>query len=204
VAAGAGAVTEPQYLDLRLAEYLDQVAAATAAPGAGAVAATTVALAAGLAAMAAGLSRRQLPEAGEVAARMKGLQEQVKPLAQADAAAYGGVLSAQSMPRDDPERSVAVHGALSRAADVPLEIAEAGMAVLDVAADVARRGNPNLRGDALTACLLAQAGVQAAAALVELNLSDDRDPRRARAAELAGVARAASLPPVAASAVAGT
>jgi methenyltetrahydrofolate cyclohydrolase len=191
-------VAESGYLDLSLAEYLDQVAAATAAPGAGAVAATTVALAAGLAAMAAGLSRRQLAEAEELAGRMRGLQEQVKPLAQADADAYTGVLSAQSLPRDDPERSVAVQGALSRAADVPLEIAEVGVAVLDAAADVARRGNPNLRGDALTACLLAQAGVRAAAALVQLNLSDDRDPRRERAAKLADAARAASLPPIAA------
>jgi methenyltetrahydrofolate cyclohydrolase len=190
-------VADPDYLDLPLAEYLDQVAAATPAPGAGAAAATTVALAAGLAAMAAGLSRRQLPEAEELAGRMRELQEAVKPLAQADAAAYGAVLSAQASDAPGPERSAAVRQALSRAADVPLEIATLGSAVLDAAADVARRGNPNLRGDALTACLLAQAGVRAATALVELNLADDSDPRRVRAAALDAAARQASLPPVA-------
>jgi methenyltetrahydrofolate cyclohydrolase len=189
-------VAEPEYLELSVSDYLDQVAAATAAPGAGPVSATVVALAAGLAAMAAGLSRRQLPEADELADRMRGLQQDAKPLAQRDAVAYAAVMAARRRPAEDPERSAALQEALSRAADVPLEIAAVGVAVLDVAADVVRRGNPNLRGDALTACLLAQAAVTAAAALVELNLPDPADPRRARAEELAGLARDATLPPV--------
>ena len=199
VPAAPAAPAAPDYLGLTVADYLDQVGAATAAPGAGAVSATAVALAAGLAAMAAGLSRRQLPEAEELAARMRGLQDRAKPLAQRDAAAYGEVLAAHRRQPGDPQRPTAVREALSRAADVPLEIAAVGVAVLDVAADVGRRGNPNLRGDALTACLLAQAAVRAAAALVELNLDDDADPRRVRAAELVGVARSATLPPVTAS-----
>jgi formiminotetrahydrofolate cyclodeaminase len=189
-------VADPDYLDLSLDDYLDRVAAATPAPGAGAVSATVVALAAGLAAMAAGLSGRQLSEADELAHRMRALQERVKPLAQRDADAYADVLAAQRLPRDDPGRSAAVREALSLAADVPLEIATTGVAVLDVAADVVRRGNPNLRGDALTACLLAQAGVQAATALVELNVPDGEDSRRVRASELADAARHASVPPV--------
>ena len=44
---------------------------------------------------------------------------------------------------------------------------------------MAREGNPNLRGDAVAAALLAEAGVRAAAVLVEINtrageISDDR------------------------------
>ncbi len=189
-------MADAEYLDLSLEEFLEQVAAATPAPGAGVVSATVVALAAGLAAMAAGLSRRQLTDAEELAARMRRLQERVTPLAQRDAAAYGAVLAALRSGTPGPERSAAVGEALSQAADVPLEMATIGMAVLDVAADVAQRGNPNLRGDALTACLLAQSAVQAAAALVELNLPDDGDPRRARAAALATAARDTALPPV--------
>jgi formiminotetrahydrofolate cyclodeaminase len=186
-------VADPAYLDLPLTEYLDQVAAPTPAPGAGAVAATVVALAAGLAAMAAGLSRRQLPDAEQLANRMLQLQERAKPLAGRDAEVYADVLAAQRRPSEDPERAAAVREALSQAADVPLEIATIGVAVLDVAAEVSRRGNPNLRGDAMTACLLAQAAVRAAAVLVELNLPDDSDPRRARATALAGAARSVTL-----------
>ena len=187
-------MAEPGYLDLSVRDYLGQVAAATPAPGAGAVSATTVALAAGLAAMAAGLSHRQLPDAGQLADRMRDLQQQAAPLAQRDAAAYGEVLAALRRPADDPDRPAALHEALARAADVPLEIAALGATVLDVAADVAERGNPNLRGDALTSCLLAQAAVRAATALVVLNVADDRDPRRVRAAELDGAARQAPVP----------
>jgi methenyltetrahydrofolate cyclohydrolase len=189
------------YLDLRVTDYLDQVAAATPAPGAGAVAATVVALAAGLAAMAAGLSHRQLPDAAQLADRMRTLQERAKPLAHRDAAAYAEVLEASRRRRQDPTHATSAEEALARAADVPLEIAGIGVTVLDVAADVARRGNPNLRGDALTACLMAQAAVAAATALVELNLPDATDPRRLRAATLADAARNAALPPVTATPV---
>jgi formiminotetrahydrofolate cyclodeaminase len=138
--------------------------------------------------MSAGLSVRQLPEAEQLAAHARELQRQVKPLGTRDAEAYSEVLIAQALPRDDPGRPRAIREALSGAADVPLEIATVGAAVLELAAVVAERGNPNLRGDALTACLLAQAAVRAAATLVELNLSDSEDPRRVRAAELAAAA----------------
>ena len=138
--------------------------------------------------MAAGLSRRHLPEADRLADRAVQLQQRAAPLGQRDAAAYAEVLRARGLAQDDPGRADAVREALSRAADVPLEIAEIGLAVLDLAAEVAREGNPNLRGDALTGCLLAQAGVRAAAILVELNLDDPDDPRRLRAVELSEAA----------------
>jgi formiminotetrahydrofolate cyclodeaminase len=193
---GAGPVAEPDYLDLPLTAFLDRVAAPTAAPGAGAAAATAVALGAGLVAMSAGLSLRHLPEADRLAAQAQELQGRVKPLGQRDAAAYGEVLRARGRSQDDPERAGAVREALFRAADVPLEIAELGVAVLELASDVVRRGNPNLTGDAVTGCLMAQAGVRSAALLVALNLGDSGDPRRARVDDLVRAAQdvAGSLP----------
>lgn len=177
-------MADPDYLDLTVDDFLARVAEATPAPGAGAVAATVVALAAGLAAMAAGLSKKQFPKAEAMVDEALRLQDQVKPLAQQDAEAYGPVLTAMSLPAEDPARPEAVRAALSGAADVPLEIATVGARVLDMAAELARKGNPNLRGDAVTACQLALAGVRSAVVLVELNLADDGDPRRVRAAEL--------------------
>ncbi len=102
------------------------------------------------------------------------------PLAQADAAAYGRVLDAYRTPHDDEEeRRRRIREALSEAADVPLSIAEVGAEVAGNAARLAEEGNPNLRGDAVTATVLAGAGVRAAATLVEINVSaggadDDR------------------------------
>jgi len=74
--------------------------------------------------------------------------------------------------------------ALSAAADPPLAVAEAGVAVGALALRLVTEGNPNLRGDALTAGLLAAAGCRAAATLVAANLADG-DPRLERARRLA-------------------
>jgi methenyltetrahydrofolate cyclohydrolase len=189
-----GSSADPDYLEVTVAEFLDRVAAPSAAPGAGAAAAMAVSLGAALTAMAAGLSGRHLPDADGLVARARRLQEQAKPLGQRDAAAYGEVLKERGRPPEDPERADRVREALSRAADIPLEIAEIGVAVMELASDVVQRGNPNLKGDALTGCLLAQSGVRAAVVLVELDLDAPDDPRLLRAAQLSGAAEHAPIP----------
>jgi len=186
------------YLGQPLADFLDSVASGEPAPGGGAVAAVAVALAAGLSGMSARLSADHLVDATALAERADHLRQRVAPLAQEDATAYGHVLSAYRAPDDggDPKvRRERIRTALSGAADVPLAVAEAGAEVVEVAARLAREGNPNLRGDAVAAALLAEAGVRAAAVLVEINttageISDDRVERVGqcvtRAVEAAG------------------
>jgi methenyltetrahydrofolate cyclohydrolase len=187
-------VTGPGYLDMRVGEFLDELAAAGPAPGGGSAAALAVALAAALCAMTAELSARQLAQAPQLAAQARGLLRRAAPLAQADADAYAGVLAALRAPGqpDGRQREEQVSAALARASDVPLEVAELGDSVAVLAADVADRGNPAVRGDALTAAQLAAAGARSAAALVQINLAQmPEDPRPARAAQLA--AHAADL-----------
>ena len=174
--------TAPDYLDLPLGEFLDRVASDSPAPGGGSVAAVAVALAAGLAGMAARLSSAQLADAPGLVGRADAARLRVAPLARADAESYGRVLEAYREP--DPEaRTARVRDALSRAADVPLAVAEAGNEVVGIASRLAEEGNPNLKGDALASVLLAGAGVRAAANLVQINLStanvDDDRPKRA-------------------------
>jgi methenyltetrahydrofolate cyclohydrolase len=170
--------TTPDYLDLSLREFLDLVASGRPAPGAGSVAAVAVALAAGLSGMAARLSADQLADASGLADRADASRRRVAPLARADAEAYGRVLDAYR--ESDPEtRKERLRDTLSGAADVPLAVAEIGNEVAGIAARLVEEGNPNLEGDAMTAVLLADAGVRAAAALAEINLSsanveDDR------------------------------
>jgi methenyltetrahydrofolate cyclohydrolase len=170
--------TAADYLDLSLGDFLDRVASDRPAPGGGSVAAIAVALAAGLAGMAARLSTGQLADASELAARADASRRRVAPLARADAESYGRVLDAYR--ETDPEtRTLRVRDALSGAANVPLAVAVAGSEVASIAARLVEEGNPNLEGDAMAAVLLADAGVSAAAALVEINLStanvdDDR------------------------------
>ena len=185
------------YLEEPLAGFLDRVASDEPAPGGGAVAAVAVSLAAGLCGMSARLSAGHLDDADGLAERADRLRRRAAPLAQEDAEAYGHVLAAYRLPEDgDPEaRSERIRTALAGAAEVPLKIAEAGAEVAEVAARLAREGNPNLRGDALAAALLAEAGTRSAAALVRINtaaggVSGDRPEH---AAELASKASEAAL-----------
>ena len=179
----------PDYLEMPVRRFLDLLAAGESAPGGGSAAAVSVALAAGLSSMAARLSTQQLADAAELAARAEGLRERVAPLARADAVAYGRVLAAQRSLEAD-ER---VWAALSEAADVPLAVAEAGVEVAGIAARLASEGNPNLKGDARCAVLLADAGVRAAATLVEINLSGEptEDGRLGRTREFVEAAASA-------------
>jgi len=177
------------YLDMRVGEFLDALAAARPDPGGGSAAALAVALAAALCAMTAELSARHLARAPQLAADSRELLRRAAPLAQADADAYGGVLAARRAPGPPAgrPREERVSAALARASDVPLEVAELGDKAAALAAQIAAQGNPGVRGDALTAARLAAAAAQAAAALVRINLAGaPDDPRAARGTRLAG------------------
>jgi methenyltetrahydrofolate cyclohydrolase len=178
-------ITTSEYLDLPLGEFLDLVASGNPAPGGGSVAAVAVALAAGLSGMAARLSAGQLADADPLAERADAARRRVAPLARIDAESYGRVLDAYREP-DSETRRERVSNALSGATDVPLAIAEVGTEVAGIAARLVEEGNTNLVGDAITAVLLAEAGVRAAVTLVEINLSSANldDDRLGRANEL--------------------
>jgi formiminotetrahydrofolate cyclodeaminase len=175
--------TTSEYLDLPLREFLDLVASGNPAPGGGSVAAVAVALAAGLSGMAARLSAGQLADG--LAERADAARRRVAPLARIDAESYGRVLDAYREP-DSETRRERVSDALSGATDVPLAVAEVGNEVAGIAARLVEEGNTNLVGDAITAVLLAEAGVRAAVTLAEINLSSANldDDRLARANEL--------------------
>ena len=183
------------YLAQPLGRFLDLLASRQPAPAGGSAAAVAVALAAALTGMAARFSGDGLAEAPEFAARADSLREEASRLAQADAAAYGRVLDARGTSGDPGLRRRRIEEALSEAADVPLAVAGIGAEVAGLAARLAQEGNPNLRGDAMCAVLLAEAGTRAAVELAEINLSEGgfEDERVERAGELARSAAAHAL-----------
>jgi len=159
----------PDHAEVPLGHFLDIVASREPAPSGGASAAVAVALAAAFSGMAARFSTGHLDDAKRIAATADKLRGWVVLLARADAVAYGRVLDAYRTPREDGEgRRRKIREALSEAADLPLSIAEIGVEVTGVSARLAEEGNPNLRGDAVTAAALAVAGVHSAVTLVEL------------------------------------
>jgi len=183
----SGSADEPAYLKITLGSFLDLVSKAEPAPGGGSAAALVVGLAAGLCVMAARLSTTQLPDASDLAIGAERLRDRAAELCQADADAYGRLVSAIREPREpEPQdRRRRIAAALLEATDVPLEVVEAGAAVAGLAARIAELGNPRLLGDAVTAALLAESGARAAGALVLINLEGvEDDDRRNRVARL--------------------
>jgi methenyltetrahydrofolate cyclohydrolase len=175
-----------------VADFCETVAARTSAPGGGSVAAIVTAFAASLTAQAARFATEQWEDAAGAVAQAEALRARVLPLADEDARAYESFLLARRMSEEfDPHvRDAAIGEALSRAADVPLAIAEAALDVASLAAELVEHGNPNLRGDAATAALLAEAAVRATANLVAVNLATRAgDERLERAREVVEMSR---------------
>jgi formiminotetrahydrofolate cyclodeaminase len=177
---------EASYLQLPLADLLDEIASPDPAPGSGFSAAVAVGLGAALASMCARLSGGEWSDAEGVAAQAESLRARVTPLADLNVQAYLDAVAALRDPGDTgySTRDEVIARALDRAAEIPLEIARAGADVAELAAAVAESGEPSLRADAAVAASLAVAGTRGAAALVEVNLgttSEDERVVRARA-----------------------
>jgi formiminotetrahydrofolate cyclodeaminase len=180
-----------EMVEKSLTTFLEEVAARTSAPGGGAVSAVAVGMAAALVAMAARFSDKQLQEAHDLAEKADVVRAEVLPLARADAEAYAALMAAYRLPKDDPGRSEAITAAAEAAADVPLEISAFAAETALLAARLAEDGNPNLRGDAVAAALLAAAAARTAANLVRINL-DETAEQYTKAAEHAAGAEAAA------------
>lgn len=175
------------YLDQTLAGFLDQAAARQPAPGGGSAAALAVALSAGLVAMAARFSVKQVAGAAELAVRADQLRHRAAALVDEDARAYQAVLDTR---RNSGAGSSAAREAAKHATEVPLEICELAGETATLAVRLATDGNPNLRGDAITAALLAEAAACSAAGLVRINTDDAG--LSARAAQAVSQARSVS------------
>jgi formiminotetrahydrofolate cyclodeaminase len=183
-----------ELLDLPLREFLDRLAAEEPSPAGGSAAALGVAMGAALIAKVAKASTRW-PEAGAVVAQAERLRRRTAPLAQSDADVYEEALAALHLPEQlEPEvRDMAIGQVLARAAEIPLVIAEAGADVACLAAEVAERGAPERRGDAIAAALIGEAAARAAANLVAINLTvTPEDERVLRARAVTDLASAAA------------
>jgi methenyltetrahydrofolate cyclohydrolase len=183
-----------ELLDLPLREFLDRLAAEEPSPAGGSAAALAVAMGAALIVKVAKAST-SWPEARAVVAQAERLRRRTAPLAQSDADVYEEALAALHLPEQlEPEvRDMALAQVLARAAEIPLVIAEAGADVACLAAEVADRGAPERRGDAIAAALIGEAAARAAANLVAINLTvTPNDERVLRARAVTDLASAAA------------
>ncbi len=165
--------TMTPYLDHPLRRFIELIAAREPTPGGGSVTAVTASFAASLVAMAARYSAQDVRSGKQLAADADRLASRAAGLADADAVAYGRVLATSRATRGlAPDRRREQLGpALEAAAAVPLEVAEVGAETARLAARLVVEGNPNVRGDAATAVILAEAAARSAAQLVRINVA---------------------------------
>ena len=185
-----------EFLDLRLRDLLERVAAPEPAPGGGSVLALVAALAAGILAMAARATGEYWEDAGGVAAQAEMLRARAAPLAQVDAEIYERALAARDhhAELDEERRDWEIGRAFAAAAEPPLQIARVAADIAELAQEVASRADQRLRPDALAAAALASAVARACAELVAVNLTaTDDDPRVREAHSHADAAERAAV-----------
>ena len=170
-----------ELLDSSVGDFID-VLAQEEAPGGGSAAAVTVAMAAGLVVMVARASKDYWPDAGGAIGQAETFLARVAPLAQADAEVYRDAVTILRRREEVSERyrDQTLRDALEKSAEIPARIAEAGADLACLAALLVENGNPEVRADAVVACVLAEGGARAAATLVETNLGATQDDARVR------------------------
>ncbi|MCE5335615.1 MAG: cyclodeaminase/cyclohydrolase family protein [Desulfobacteraceae bacterium] len=174
-----------QLAELSIREFIDELGAGTPFPGGGAVAALCGSLAAALSTMVSALTLgkekfkavwEDVGRAGESAAKLK---RRFLDLAQEDTDAYSMVMAAYRLPKGSEDeksaRAGAIEEAMKFAAGVPLETLKASGMLIEVAAEVLEKGNPNTLTDAGAALHLSYAAAVVAAANVRINLPAIRD-----------------------------
>ena len=183
--------------------FLDEVAAATAAPGGGSAAAYAGALGAALTAMVSGLTigkKKYVEVEAEMQAVLVQAEELRKALTNAvkdDSSAFEAVMEALKLPKVTEEeqkaRQAAIKIATLNAAHVPLDTAAHSVKVMELAEVCARHGNLNAISDAMSAFALGRAAITAAGYNVRINLNslDDKSAGENMLKELRGLEKKA-------------
>ena len=172
-------------INMTLTQFADTTASEAPAPGGGSIAAYAGALGAALATMVANLSAHKRGWDGrweEFSAHAeKGLafQNQLMALVDADTQAFDGIMAAYGMPKgtDDQkaQRHQAIQDATRNAIDIPMQVAQLAHDALDLAADMAKDGNPNSVTDAGVGAMCLRTAVLGAVLNARINCGDLKD-----------------------------
>lgn len=157
------------------AGFVGAVAANTATPGGGAVAALAGSLSAALAEMVAGLTigKKRYEDVEEtmraIAAAASDLRQRLLNAIDEDIQAFDAVMAAYRLAKEDPDRSSKIQASMIAAADVPLTVARLSLEAVRLAEQVVRQGNKNAASDAAVAGLMGTAAIEGAALNVRVN-----------------------------------
>lgn len=171
--------------DLSITDYLAKTASGDPVPGGGSSAALNGALAAALTEMVANLTigRKGFEavdaEMRAVAAKAAGLRSSLTADVDRDSDSYAQVLKAFQLPKatesEKAARAQAIQEAFKQAALVPLGVARASVALMDLGRSVIAKGNPNAASDGAAGILAARMAARAAVYNVRINLGAIKD-----------------------------
>lgn len=176
---------EKPLVEMTAREFADELSTDSPAPGGGSVAALSGSLAAGLTAMVANLTHgkkgyeRHNKKMNDVAVQAQELKDELLRLVDLDTAAFNAVMDCFRLPKktdaDKAKRNAAIQEATKNAANVPLQVMETGLKLLDLTEIVSKYGNVNSISDAGVAALAADTAIQGAGLNVLINLAGIED-----------------------------
>jgi formiminotetrahydrofolate cyclodeaminase len=165
--------------------FLDELASSAPAPGGGSVAALSGALGAGLISMVCNLTLGKPKYAdvqddiSTILKKSESLRQELTGLLEEDVQVYTELSQTMKMPRDTEEqkaeRAKLMDKALKAATNVPMRVAEACVAVMELCPSIAEKGNINAVSDVGVGILMAEAGLRSAALNVLINLGWIKD-----------------------------
>jgi len=169
-----------------VSQFLKAVAAATAIPAGGAVAALAGSLAGTLGIMAARLSRQYASQH-----RLEEVSRRLSDLLQTDGEAYRNFIDATNMAKTDPNRPTALSSALHVATEVPLEIAERSAEAVALLHACLKGVKPRVQSDLRVGLLLGIAAGEAGlhTARENINIQPNQRLRRALAKRIQRVSQ---------------
>lgn len=192
--------------DMTCAEFAEETASESPAPGGGSISAYMGALAAALGTMVANLSSHKAgwddrwKEFSDQADKGHELMQRLLHLVDEDTEAFNRIMDAFKMPKSTDEekaaRAEAIEAATLYATEIPLSTMETAAAVFPLLESMARTGNPASVSDAGVGALAARSAVLGAQLNVRINAAslknrEEADRLTARAAEIASAAIAA-------------
>jgi len=185
-AIAARAKKTKRLVDMTVADFVEETASESPAPGGGSVSAAVGALGAALGTMVANLSAHKRgwddhwEEFSDWAEKGKQYYVELLHLIDEDTAAFNAVMAAYGLPQSSDSqkttRKQAIQAATKRAIEVPLRVMETALASMEIIEAMAECGNPNSVSDAGVAALCARTAVLGAFLNVKINTGnlDDR------------------------------
>ena len=166
-------------VNMTLANFADETASESPAPGGGSIAAYVGALGVSLAGMVANLSAHKKgwdhrwQEFSQWAVKAQELKSDLLKLVDEDTAAFNGMMSAFALPKGNESekkiRDEAIQLATKAAMEVPFKVMLASHASMKIVKAMAEGGNPNSVSDAGVGALCARTAVMGAFLNVRIN-----------------------------------